>query len=351
MTRSEELFERAKAVIPGGVSSPVRAFKAVGGTPLFVARAEGARFWDEDGRAFVDYVGSWGPMILGHAHPAVLEAVRERPRRGTSFGAPCAARGGAGRAGRAPRAVGREGALRLLRHRGHDERAARRARLHRPRARSSSSTAATTATPTRCSSPAGSGVATLGIPGSPGVPEGTVADTLVAPFNDVGGGRSGRSPRTATDLAAVIVEPVVREHGRCAPEPGYLEALREITRRNGHAADLRRGHDRLPPRPRRRAAALRHHARPDLPRQDRRRRAARPRPTAAAPTSWRTVAPDGPGLPGGHALRKPAGDGRGRDASLDLLARPGTYEALEALQRAASRTGLRRAAARRRSRR
>ena len=132
MTRSEELFERAKAVIPGGVSSPVRAFKAVGGTPLFVARAEGARFWDADGRAFIDYVGSWGPMILGHAHPAVLEAVRDAAARGTSYGAPCAARGGAGRARRAPRAVGREGALRLVRHRGHDERAAGRARLHRP---------------------------------------------------------------------------------------------------------------------------------------------------------------------------------------------------------------------------
>src|SRR3990172_7538252 len=82
--RSDDLFSRAKAVIPGGVSSPVRAFKAVGGAPLFVARAEGARFWDEDGRAFVDYVGSWGPMILGHAHPAVVEAVRAATARGAS---------------------------------------------------------------------------------------------------------------------------------------------------------------------------------------------------------------------------------------------------------------------------
>ena len=91
MTRSEELFSRARAVIPGGVSSPVRAFKAVGGSPLFVARAEGARFWDADGRPYIDYVGSWGPMILGHAHPAVVEAVREAAGRGTSYGAPCAA--------------------------------------------------------------------------------------------------------------------------------------------------------------------------------------------------------------------------------------------------------------------
>src|SRR4030042_5397087 len=90
MTRSEELFARARAVIPGGVSSPVRAVKAVGGSPLFVARAEGARLWDEDGRSFLDYVGSWGPMILGHAHPAVLRAIGEAASRGTSFGAPCA---------------------------------------------------------------------------------------------------------------------------------------------------------------------------------------------------------------------------------------------------------------------
>src|SRR5262245_58838796 len=91
MSQSEELFARAQRRIPGGVNSPVRAFKAVGGTPLFIRKAEGARVWDADGRAYLDYLGSWGPMILGHAHPAVVEAVQQAAARGTSYGAPCAA--------------------------------------------------------------------------------------------------------------------------------------------------------------------------------------------------------------------------------------------------------------------
>src|SRR5689334_16279832 len=91
VTRSEELFERAKAVLPGGVNSPVRAFRAVGGTPFFVARAAGARLTDVDGRTYVDYVCSWGPLILGHAHPAVLDAIRSTAERGWTYGAPCEA--------------------------------------------------------------------------------------------------------------------------------------------------------------------------------------------------------------------------------------------------------------------
>ena len=90
MGRSEELFEEAKRFIPGGVNSPVRAFKAVGGVPRFIARAQGARVWDVDGREYIDYVASWGPMILGHAHPRVVQAVRERTEKGTSYGAPTA---------------------------------------------------------------------------------------------------------------------------------------------------------------------------------------------------------------------------------------------------------------------
>ncbi|HWW94180.1 MAG TPA: aminotransferase class III-fold pyridoxal phosphate-dependent enzyme, partial [Vicinamibacteria bacterium] len=85
---SRALFARARTLLPGGVNSPVRAFRAVGGTPLFIARAEGARVWDEDGNAFIDHLGSWGPMILGHSHPAVVEAIRAQAGRGTSFGAP-----------------------------------------------------------------------------------------------------------------------------------------------------------------------------------------------------------------------------------------------------------------------
>ena len=91
MTRSSELFDRAKRVLPGGVNSPVRAFRAVGGTPFFVAHAEGSRLIDVDGKSYIDYVCSWGPLILGHAHPAVLEAVRQAAQRGWTYGAPCAA--------------------------------------------------------------------------------------------------------------------------------------------------------------------------------------------------------------------------------------------------------------------
>ena len=91
MTQSEELFARAQRLIPGGVNSPVRAFKAVGGTPLFIRKAEGARVWDADGRGFIDYLGSWGPLILGHAHPSVVEAIGQAAAKGTSYGAPCAA--------------------------------------------------------------------------------------------------------------------------------------------------------------------------------------------------------------------------------------------------------------------
>ena len=231
MSRSEELFARARKTIPGGVSSPVRAFKAVGGSPLFLSRAEGARVFDEDGRAYVDYVGSWGPMILGHAHPAILDAVREAAARGTSFGAPCA--------------LEVELAERVVRHVPSVE-----------KVRFVSSGTEATMSALRVSRgftgrckilkfdgcyhghadsllvAAGSGVATLGIPGSPGVPEGTVADTLVVPFNDVAAVE--RAVREhGPDLAAVIVEPVCGNMGAVAPRPGYLESLREITRSNG----------------------------------------------------------------------------------------------------------------------
>ena len=231
MGRSQELFARAKAVIPGGVSSPVRAFKAVGGDPPFIARAQGARVFDEDGRGYVDYVGSWGPMILGHADPRVLEAIAAAAARGTSYGAPTALE--VELAERVVRLVPSIGKLRFVSSGTEATMSALRvARGFTGRRKILKFDGCYHGHADSLLVAAGSGVATLGIPGSPGVPEGTVADTLVAPFNDTAAVEAVVA-RHGRDLAAVIVEPVCGNMGTVAPRPGYLQALREITRRNG----------------------------------------------------------------------------------------------------------------------
>jgi glutamate-1-semialdehyde 2,1-aminomutase len=231
LTQSEELFARAQRSIPGGVNSPVRAFKAVGGTPLFIRKAEGARIWDADGRSYLDYVGSWGPMILGHALPAVVEAVAQAASRGTSFGAPCAPE--VELAERVCRFVpsiqkvrfvssGTEATMSALRlARGYT---GRRKVLKFAGCYHGHADAFLVA--------AGSGVATLGIPGSPGVPEGTVSDTLIAPYNDLGT-VSEVVTRHGPDLAAVIVEPVAGNMGCVLPGEGFLMGLRELTKQAG----------------------------------------------------------------------------------------------------------------------
>jgi len=231
VTQSEVLFERARRLIPGGVSSPVRAFKAVGGTPLFIRKAEGARMWDADGRGYIDYVGSWGPMILGHAWPPVVEAITEAARRGTSYGAPCALE--VELAERVVRMVpsiekvrfvssGTEATMSALRlARGFT---GRRKILKFDGCYHGHADCLLVA--------AGSGVATLGIAGSAGVPEGTIADTLVAPFNDLAAVERVIAAHGA-DLAAVIVEPVAGNMGCVAPRDGYLAGLRDLTRKAG----------------------------------------------------------------------------------------------------------------------
>jgi glutamate-1-semialdehyde 2,1-aminomutase len=339
MTRSEELFERAKALIPGGVSSPVRAFKAVGGTPLFVARAEGPRIWDEDGRAFIDYVGSWGPMILGHAHPAVLAAVRSAAERGTSFGAPCA--------------LEVELAARVVRHMPAVERvrfvssgteatmsALRVARGFTGRRKILKFDGCYHGHADSLLVAAGSGVATLGIPGSPGVPEGTVADTLVAPYNDVEAVEAVVAAHGA-DLAAVIVEPVCGNMGTVAPGPGYLEALREITARNGTLLvfdEVMTGF-RLALG----GAQQLYGVRPDMTCLGKIVGGGLPAAAYGGRADvMAAVAPEGPVYQAGTLSGNPLAMAAGT-AVLDLLEKPGTYEALEA-RSARLEEGLRRAA-------
>ena len=231
MTQSEELFARARKLIPGGVNSPVRAFKAVGGSPLFIRKAEGSRIWDADGRGFIDYVGSWGPMILGHAYPPVIQAICQAAQRGTSYGAPCVQE--IELAERVTRLVPTVEKVRFVSSGTEATMSALRlARGFTGRHKILKFDGCYHGHADSLLVAAGSGVATLGIPGSPGVPPGTVADTLVAPFNDVDAvekviAQHGR------ELAAVIIEPVAGNMGCVEPRPGYLQALREITRSAG----------------------------------------------------------------------------------------------------------------------
>jgi len=231
MTRSEELFARAQRVIPGGVNSPVRAFKAVGGSPPFIVWGEGSRVRDADGRVYIDYLGSWGPLILGHAFPDVVQAVRDAALSGTSYGAPCPAE-----VELAERVVRSMPSIEKVRFVSSGTEAAmsalRLARGFTGRNKILKFEGCYHGHADSLLVAAGSGVATLGIPGSPGVPAGTVADTLTAPYNDV---RAVAQVVAAhgSDLAAVIVEPVAGNMGCVLPAAGYLESLREITRRTG----------------------------------------------------------------------------------------------------------------------
>jgi glutamate-1-semialdehyde 2,1-aminomutase len=231
LTRSEELFARAQRVIPGGVNSPVRAFKAVGGSPLFIVWGEGSHVRDADGRDYIDYLGSWGPLILGHAYPDVVQAVRDAALSGTSYGAPCPAE-----VELAERVVRAMPAIEKVRFVSSGTEAAmsalRLARGFTGRNKILKFEGCYHGHADSLLVAAGSGVATLGIPGSPGVPAGTVADTLTAPYNDLRAVEEVVSVH-GRDLAAVIVEPVAGNMGCVLPASGYLEGLRDVTRRAG----------------------------------------------------------------------------------------------------------------------
>jgi glutamate-1-semialdehyde 2,1-aminomutase len=229
--KSNELFKKAQRIIPGGVNSPVRAFKAVGGSPLFIQSAKGSKIYDVDGNEYIDYVLSWGPMILGHSHPAVVKALQKATEKGTSFGAPTplevelaemvrkaypsmeivrmvnsgteatmsairAARGFTGR----DKIVKFEGS-----YHGHADGLLVKA---------------------------GSGAATFGVPTSPGVPKDYARNTLTLPYNDLRAFKK-LCEKTGKSIACVIIEPVVGNSGCILPKPGYLEGLRKITQKYG----------------------------------------------------------------------------------------------------------------------
>ena len=229
--QSKALFERACALIPGGVNSPVRAFRAVGGEPVFIARAKGARLHDVSGGEYVDFVGSWGPAILGHAHPDVVRAVQEAAERGLSFGAPTAGE------------VTFAEAVRSL-----------YPSIHKMRCVSSGTEATMSAIRAargftgrdyivkfegcyhghadHLLVKAGSGLATFGVPDSAGVPEGTARTTLTLPYNDIAALEALFAARGA-EIAAAIVEPVVGNMGCVPPAPGFLAAILSVCKKHG----------------------------------------------------------------------------------------------------------------------
>jgi len=231
VTDSSRLFESAQRLMPGGVNSPVRAFRGVGGTPFFVARGEGARVVDVDGRSYVDFLGSWGPLILGHAAAPVVEAVSEAVRRGTSYGAPTA--GEVEMAELIGRAVPSMEMVRLVSSGTEASMSAiRLARGATGRDFIIKFDGCYHGHADSLLVKAGSGGATFGVPDSLGVPAALAALTLTVPFNDLDAVRAQLEGHRG-QVAAVIVEPVAGNMGVVPPGPGFLAGLREPTPRHG----------------------------------------------------------------------------------------------------------------------
>ncbi len=228
--RSEQLFETAQNLIPGGVNSPVRAFRGVGGTPRFIRSARGATITDVDGKTYIDYVGSWGPMILGHADEEVVAAVQEVAARGTSFGAPSELEVDLAR--EVIDAVPSVEMVRMVSSGTEATMSAiRLARGVTGRTKLVKFEGCYHGHADSLLVKAGSGVATLGLPDSPGVPAPLAENTLTLPFNNVPALEEVFAQHA--DIAAVIIEPVVGNMGCVPPRDGYLEAVRKITRDHG----------------------------------------------------------------------------------------------------------------------
>ncbi len=229
--KSQSLYQRALNIIPGGVNSPVRACKSVGADPLFIERGQGCLIYDADGNRFIDYIGSWGPLILGHRHPAVVEAITSVLERGTSFGAPIDLE--IQLAQMVIDAVDSVDVVRMVNSGTEATMSAiRLARGVTGRDIVIKFDGCYHGHADTLLVAAGSGVATLGIPGSPGVPEAVVQDTLSLPFNDKEAIKKVMDEK-GDKVACVIVEPVAGNMGLVPPAPGFLETLRELTQSHG----------------------------------------------------------------------------------------------------------------------
>ncbi|WP_308634775.1 glutamate-1-semialdehyde 2,1-aminomutase [Paenibacillus silvisoli] len=229
--RSKEAFARAKAVIPGGVNSPVRAFKSVGLNPVYMERGEGYRVFDIDGNSYIDYVASWGPLIMGHAHPAVIEAIKKTAEKGTSFGAPTELE-----TLMAELVCERVPSIDVVRMVNSGTEATmsalRLARGYTKRSKILKFEGSYHGHADSLLIKAGSGVATLGLPDSPGVPESVASHTITVPYNDLASVKLAFE-NFGEQIACIIVEPVAGNMGVVPPLPGFLQGLRDITEQYG----------------------------------------------------------------------------------------------------------------------
>lgn len=230
-TKSQEIFAAAQNLMPGGVSSPVRAFKSVGGQPIVFDRVKGAYIWDVDGNQYIDYVGTWGPAICGHAHPEVIAALHEALEKGTSFGAPCVLENIL-----AEMVIDAVPSIEMVRFVNSGTEACmavlRLMRAFTGRDKVIKFEGCYHGHADMFLVKAGSGVATLGLPDSPGVPKSVTSSTLTAPFNDLEAVKA-LFEENRDQIAGVILEPIVGNAGFIPPDAGFLEGLRELTQEHG----------------------------------------------------------------------------------------------------------------------
>lgn len=230
-TKSEEIFAAAQNLMPGGVNSPVRAFKSVGGQPIVFDRVKGAHIWDVDGNEYIDYVGTWGPAICGHAHPEVIGALRDALEKGTSFGAPCYLENVL-----AEMVIDAVPSIEMVRFVNSGTEACmavlRLMRAFTGREKIIKFEGCYHGHADMFLVKAGSGVATLGLPDSPGVPKAATSATLTAPYNDLEAVKKLFEDNNG-EIAGLILEPVVGNSGFIPPQPGFLEGLRELTQQHG----------------------------------------------------------------------------------------------------------------------